>query len=291
MILLAVVALAGLRVKAPEGIPGRPTKFAARVSALLMIAPLVLTATWSGPDYREGEGLPVRVMSYNIHQAFGTEGGFTLEEIAQVIESEDADIVGLQEVSRGWMVDGSVDILSWLSQRLDMDYAWGPAADSVWGNAVLSRYPIVNYENFEMPNNDAMLLDRAYMRVEVDVGDLTPLNVIATHFHHIGEDGELRVQQSEAVLEGWGGAVRTVLIGDLNAVPSDPEMVMLTDAGLLDSFVDAGRPGSGATSPAEEPRRRIDYVWTSPDLRSTDYSTADSQASDHLPVTVTVNRR
>ncbi len=55
-------------------------------------------------------------------------GGDALEEMAKVIEAEDPDVIALQEVSRGWVVNGSVDMLAWLSQRLDMDYVWGPAA-------------------------------------------------------------------------------------------------------------------------------------------------------------------
>ena len=271
--------------------PRAPIVWAGRLAALLMLSPLILTITWTEPEVEAGDGLPVRVMAYNIHQGFGTEGGFELEEIARVIEAEKPDIVALQEVSRGWLVDGSVDILTWLSQRLDMDYAWGPAADSVWGNAVFSRYPIVLSENHEMPNNDDLSLDRGFLWVEIDIGDEEPLRIIATHFHAGRDEGEHRIPQSEAIVERWGGSSRTVFLGDLNGRPGDPEITMLEEAGLLDSFVDAGAPGEGYTSSSDEPHQRIDYVWTSPDLESTEYKSTRSQASDHFPVAVTINVR
>ena len=271
--------------------PRAPFIWAGRVAALLMLSPLILTITWSEPEVEAGDGLPVRVMAYNIHQGFGTEGGFELEEIARVIEAENPDIIALQEVSRGWLVDGSVDILTWLSQRLDMDYAWGPAADSVWGNAVFSRYPIVLSENHEMPNNDDLSLDRGFLWVEIDIGDEAPLRVIATHFHAGRDEGEHRIPQSEAILERWDGLSRTVLLGDLNGRPGDREITMLEEAGLLDSFVDSGTQGEGFTSPSDGPHQRIDYVWTSPDLESTGYSSTQSQASDHFPVATTINVR
>ena len=271
--------------------PRTPFVWAGRVAALLMLSPLILTITWTEPEVEAGDGLPVRVMAYNIHQGFGTEGGFELEEIARVIEAESPDIVALQEVSRGWLVDGSVDILTWLSQRLDMDYAWGPAADSVWGNAVFSRYPIVLSENHEMPNNDDLSLDRGFLWVEIDIGDEEPLRVIATHFHAGRDEGEHRIPQSEAIVEKWDGSSRTVFLGDLNGRPGDPEITMLEEAGLLDSFVDSGATGEGYTSSSDEPHQRIDYVWTSPDLESTEYKSTRSQASDHFPVAVTINVR
>lgn len=271
--------------------PRAPFIWAGRLAALMMLAPIVLTISWSEPEPEPTAGLPVRVMAYNIHQGFGTSGDFTLEEIARVIEAETADIVALQEVSRAWLVDGSVDTLSWLSQRLDMDYAWGPAADSAWGNAVVSRYPILHVENHEMPNNDDIPLDRAFLWVEVDIGDDMPLRVIATHFHHVRNEGEHRIPQTEAVLERWDGSSQTVLLGDLNGRPEDREIKLLEEAGLLDSFVDSGETGQGFTSPSDGPNRRIDYVWTSPDLKSTDYASIEIQASDHLPVAVTVAPR
>ena len=268
-----------------------PFIWAGRLAALMMLAPIILTISWAEPESESGDGLPVRVMAYNIHQGFGTSGDFTLEEIAQVIEAESADIVALQEVSRGWLVNGSVDILSWLSQRLGMDYAWGPAADSVWGNAVLSRYLISHEENHEMPNNDDFPLDRALLWVEIDAGEEAPLRVIATHFHHVRDEGQYRIPQTEAVLERWASVSQTVLLADLNGRPADREIRMLEEAGLLDSFVDSGETGHGFTSPSDGPNKRIDYVWTSPDLKSTGYNSIDSQASDHLPVAVTIEIR
>ena len=172
-----------------------------------------------------------------------------------------------------------------------MDYAWGPAADSVWGNAVFSRYPIVLSENHEMPNNDDLSLDRGFLWVEIDIGDRGPLRVIATHFHAGWDEGEHRIPQSEAIVERWAGSSRTVFLGDLNGRPGDPEITMLEEAGLLDSFIDSGATGEGYTSSSDEPHQRIDYVWTSPDLESAEYSSTRSQASDHFPVAVTINAR
>ncbi len=295
-IIIGAVALASVlavpsMVAKPVERPSIVTPWAIRLAALMMLAPIIFTISWTEPESEAGDGLPVRVMAYNIHQGFGTEGGFELEEIARVIESEKPDVIAFQEVSRGWVVDGSVDMLAWLSQRLDMGYAWGPAADSIWGNAVFSRYPIVRWENHEMPNNDDLALERAFLWVEIDVGEDKPLRVIATHFHSGRDEGEHRIPQSKAIIERWDGESRTVLLGDFNGRPGDPEIEMLREAGLLDSFVDAGVPGNGYTSPSDGPSQRIDYVWTSPDLQSTDYSSVESRASDHLPVAATVGGR
>ena len=261
----------------------------ARAAAVLLLLPLGYSLAWDEPEAVPGDGLPVRVMAYNIHQGFDTSGRLGMEALAQVIEAEAPDIVALQEVSRGWAIDGAFDMLPWLSRRLGMPYAWGPAADSVWGNAVLSRYPIVHAETHPMPNNDRLRLDRAFMVAVVDVGEGDRLTVIATHLHHPREGGAERTPQVRALLDYWDGAERTVLLGDLNALPGDPEMELLRQAGLVDAFEAAGVAPPGYTSPSDDPQRRIDYIWVSEDLSAGAFVTRQSLASDHFAVAATID--
>ena len=286
-----LIGLAALRASLAARTVRAPVTRAAIIPvALLLVLPLVHLATWKdvGPD--PGDGFPVRVMSYNLHQGFDSHGRHAMENLAKVIEAENPDIVALQEVSRGWVVNGSFDMLVWLSQRLEMDYVWGPAADPVWGNAVLSRLPITASQNHEMPNNDVLRLDRAFLTVEVDVGRGETLDVIATHFHHVHDDSAVRVLQALAVLEAVDSGRPTILIGDLNAKPTDPEMLLIAQAGLKDAFVSSGATGDGFTFPADDPRRRIDYIWTNPELKARDFSIPHSLASDHLGVAATLYR-
>ena len=286
-----MIGLAALRVGlARHAVGVAVTRFASIPALLLLILPLVYLSTWKNVEPIQGAGYPVRVMSYNLHQGFDVHGSHGLEDIAKVIEAEDPDIIALQEVSRGWVVNGSVDMLVWLSQRLEMYYVWGPAADPVWGNAVLSRFPIANYQNHGMPNNDAIRLDRAFLTVEVDVGGGETIDVIATHFHSGDGDSAIRVPQAMAVLEAVNSGRNTVLIGDFNAHPDHPEMLLFTDSGFNDTFVATGATGDGFTYPADNPWERIDYVWASPDLKVRDLSVPDSLASDHLAVAVTLYR-
>ncbi len=286
-----LIGLAAVRAGLAEQGGGVPVTRSAGIAALvLLILPLVLLVRWKDVTPSPGDGLPVRVMTYNLHQGFDVHGRHGLEELAKVIEAEDPDIVALQEVSRGWVVNGSVDMLEWLSQRLEMDYVWGPAVDPVWGNGVLSRLPIVGYQNLEMPNNDSILADRAFLKVEIDVGGGETIDVVATHFHSGDGDSAIRVPQAEAVLGAADSGRTTVLLGDFNAQPDHPEMLLIADAGFNDALVATGANLDGFTYPADAPWERIDYVWASPDLKMRDFSTPVSLASDHLAVVATVYR-
>ena len=282
-----VAALPSLPLTRSFSTSGIPVLVAGLV---LLLVPAGYWISWSQPEASERAAFPVRVMSYNLHQGFDQDGYLAIRDLADVIKAEDPGIVALQEVSRGWVINGAFDMLPWLSRELDMPYVWAPAADSVWGNAILSKYPIVESSVQPMPNNSDIPMDRGYATAVISLDDSTSLTVLATHLHHVRDEGRLRMPQVKALLDAWGGRERTVLMGDLNAQPSDPEMALLEEAGLVDAFAASPESdGPGYTFPAKDPRTRIDYIWVSPDLRPTDFSISGGTASDHLAVAATVD--
>lgn len=286
--LIVGLCATGAAVGLPLQRKGRPTNWRPALAvAILLVLPLVELVTWHTPTPVTGNGYPVRIMTFNLHNGFDMAGFLGMEALAQAIEAEAPDVVALQEVSRGWVISGSLDMLTWLSQRLDMPAVFGPTADPVWGNAILSRYPVETYENHELPPRDLPIL-RAFLRAEIDVGAVEPLETIATHYHHVRRDGAIRVQQTEALLDAWDGVGPAALMGDLNAVPGEPEIELLREAGLADALDLAGID-PGYTSPADRPSRRIDYVWVTVEFSVRDVAITSGTASDHLGVAATLS--
>jgi endonuclease/exonuclease/phosphatase family metal-dependent hydrolase len=176
-------------------------------------------------------------------------------------------------------------MLTWLSQRLDMPYVSGPTMP-LWGNAILSKYPIISYANYDLQPRTLNLL-RGFTRATIDIGGNQRLDVITTHLHQINEDSAIRLEQVENIIQVWNQAPRTVFLGDLNADPEDPEMEFLRQAGFIDcaAFLSA----SPATTTVDQ--RRLDYIWISPDLKVTELSVPFTPASDHLPVIASISSR
>jgi endonuclease/exonuclease/phosphatase family metal-dependent hydrolase len=262
---------------------------------ILLVLPLAGILRWQEPSATAEPGFPGRVMTYNLHSGFNTDGTLDLEAIARVIEDNDPDIIALQEISRGWVISGRVDMLTWLSQRLNMSFVSGPTADPFWGSAIFSRYPIEQYENHELLPRD-LPVRRGFISAEMDLGSGESLKVIATHFHHswdpenpLDYDSNVRQLQSQSILDFWNGADRTVLLGDFNATPSATEMATLTRTGFLDLGAQI-EPPPDHTWPADDPIVRIDYVWISPDLRSRGLHVPVSTASDHFPVVAIIDK-
>lgn len=254
---------------------------------VLVVALIFKFVTWQTATAVAAPGGPIRLFDYNLHNGINPWGQLDLEAIAQTIEAENPDVVALQEVSRGWIINGSADMLQWLAQRLDMPYVWGATEGGTWGNAVFSRYPIIASEVHALPPDD-LLLHRGYILVELDINASEPLNIIDTHYHHLDDDSAIRVEQTEALLGFWNGRAHTLIVGDLNARPDSPEMQLFRDAGFTDA-IDAAGISPGYTYPSTDPNRRLDYIWHTADLSTSGVVINTSTASDHLGVAATVD--
>lgn len=257
------------------------------IFALILLAlPLAQMITWRTPTAVAGQGFPVTVMTYNLNNGFNPRGQLDIDEIAEVIETNRPDIVAVQEVSRGWLVNGRLDMLAWLSYRLQMPYVFEPTTDPFSGNAILSRYPITAYSIENLPPSDS-LIQNGFIVALVDLGEDEPIKVITTQLDTVKGATDVRQAQVQKIIDFWGALNYTVLLGDFSASPQNQELVKLSqtrlaDAALMWKFKN--------TFPSNNPQERRDYIWTSPDLRVSEGGVTQSTASNHLPVVAVINR-
>ncbi len=233
----------------------------------------------------------MRAVTFNIHHGVGTDGQLDLERIARTIEPLHADVIGLQEVDRRFGERSDfVDQPRTLSRRLGMRLAYGPALDLEplhpggprrrYGNAVLSRYPIVGRSTALLPRT-AAVEQRALLRARIDLGDRL-VDAYTTHLE--AHDAGQRALQAGAVatILAYRGGPR-VLLADLNARPDGVEMAAI--AAVLDDAWTVGT-GRGLTYPAATPARRIDVVIHSADMVAAAAWVVATTVSDHRPVVV-----
>lgn len=227
-------------------------------------------------------------MTYNLHLGVRPGGQLDPEAMARVIEEQHPDVVVLQEVGRGWVVSSMMDLAEWLSARLGLPYVYAPAADDQFGNAILSRLPVLDGRAVPLPQAGGTMV-RSSVWAVVDLGGGERLTVIGTHLHDRPEDVATRLAQVAVLLERWGGAPRTVLAGDFNAEPDSPEIARVREAGLVSAQEAAGT--DLPTWPSWDPVEHIDYVFATRDLAFSAPVRPERTASDHLPLAVTVSLR
>lgn len=266
----------------------------------------------------------MRVLTYNIHGWRDVENQADVERLARIIAASQADVVALNEVFHPLEPPGRPrPALDLLAGALGMSYAFGAALMpqlafaplSSYGNALLSRYPILAHAGHHLtavPGSE----QRGLLEARLLLPDQrTTLSVYVTHLDHRSE--AVRVEQLAALFQ-WTSRDRSrphLLMGDFNALaPGDyegrPEAIdalrsaqwtahlvadgmqvapRLQRRGYVDTA--AATPGGAQpTFPAHEPAIRIDYIWASTPLAPAvgwcrPWQTDETAvASDHLPV-------
>ena len=225
-------------------------------------------------------------MTYNIHHGAGVDGRVDFQRIADLIKREQADIVALQEVDKGVQRTARRDCPAELAALTGMTCVFSNNfhfQGGEYGNAVLTRFPIKRWTNrhYQMLRPGEQ---RGLLQVELDVHgrELVFLN---THIDYRPDDDERLLNAAEMleVIQAYRGQP-IILCGDFNDTPGSRTHQKLAQA-FADTWAAAGT-ADGFTIPAEQPRKRIDYIWLAKEspIDVLRLWVPQSEASDHLPV-------
>lgn len=231
------------------------------------------------------------VATYNIGQGQdASTGALALRDVAAALVGLDADVVAVQEVSRGWPLTSMTDIDAWLRAHTDMTIAYAPAADQQFGNALVSRVALAEVTVLDLGQGDGAQR-RSAVSATLPDGTL----VYGMHLQARNSAGaeQTRLDQMNQVRDDWGGRPRTVLAGDLNprneyAAGTETRPKVVTN---LEVWLDAGLVTTQPTSVCTEPTSNdncSDYIFSSPDLVAVvPAQVRDVDVSDHRPVVAT----
>jgi endonuclease/exonuclease/phosphatase family metal-dependent hydrolase len=242
-------------------------------------------------------GVPLRVMTYNVHSCIGMDGKISTRRIARIIAQYDPDIVALQELDVGRSRTQEVDQAHAIARELEMEFHFHPALqieEELYGDALLSRYPMKLIQSGDLPGppNRPRLETRGVLWVEIAVNG-QKVQILNTHLG-------VRPIEQRYQLEGLLGSKwlshpdcrePVILCGDFNASPSHKTCrritQLLNDAqDILDNHVPQ------RTWFGRFPVGRIDHIFVGKDIQVESClvprTTLTRIASDHLPLIVDV---
>ncbi len=195
------------------------------------------------------------------------------------------DLVGLQEVLALHGADTSRDQAEEIADGLGYTRVYGRAQTLgpglEFGNALLSKHPIVSHQVFALPGAETgETRSLLYARVKTPWAEVP---VFVTHLNWKLHHGSVRIAQLRAIVDlidahaPVGTGYPPILMGDLNAEPESDEIRWLRGFATLEGrsifFADAwaygGDGGAGFTfdrrnpnaARSHEPPRRIDYIF------------------------------
>ena len=266
---------------------------------------------------------PLRLVAYNIAHGRGLatsnwDGGDKVERLARLdaiaalLSEVDADIVVLNEVDFDSSWSHSVNQAAYLAEKAGYPYrveernldfrmlGW------TWrfGNAVLSRHPIVDAAVVDLPGfstwETAAAGKKRAVQADVALGGLT-VRVVGAHLSH--RDEELRVRSAQQLTDLAQASSHSLIVaGDLNSTPPGfPQSVSDPSGANAVAVLDAGRaflrhplstPDPAAmTFHSDRPRSVIDWILIPSHWHFAAYRSIDTKLSDHRPVVASIEIR
>ncbi|MEM9597800.1 MAG: endonuclease/exonuclease/phosphatase family protein [Acidobacteriota bacterium] len=277
--------------------------------------------------FAEGDPAPlrpsgeIRIGAFNIAHGRGPELGATnwqgrtrgeliahLDAIARQIRRADLDVVVLNEVDFSAAWSGHFDQAEFVARRAgyrhlveqrNYDLRF-PFLEFAFGNAVLSRFPVVETRFLDLPAaspwEDRLAGHHDALWVALDAASGL-LGVVAVHLEYRSEKVRVAAAKTFLDLKARSG-IPIILAGDFNSTPGAYPGHHVTASGqnAIDVLTENGgfvvdpriAPVESAfTFPAAGPARVIDWVLATPDLEVTSW-VVPSALSDHLMVAASV---
>ncbi len=243
--------------------------------------------------------IPFSVLTLNLWHDSGPYES-RVERIRGWIDRLDPDLIGFQEALRA--DDGSEQVTELLGDRpYHVDYveasryqrAGSRFSPGGLGNAIASRWPIIDRETLVLPDaaaagRKADTETRAAISVALD-SPFGEVGFTCTHLHWRLRDGVVRERQVVALCDFAlqrrpASGFPPILVGDFNAAPDSAEIRYVSglqslegrSIALLDAWKTVGEGGAGYTwentnafaALELEPDRRIDYIFAGFPMRT-----------------------
>jgi len=220
-----------------------------------------------------------RIMSYNIQHGHGMDDQINLERTADLIRSENLDVVAIQELDSCCKRTDFVDQPNELARLTGMHMSFAPAIDfqgGRYGVGILSREKPLSVHRIPLPGKGEA---RVLLMIEMD-----KYVMACTHLALTEAD---RMASIPIIIEAAQSYEKPFLLaGDWNDKPQSDFIQAMKQHFTLLSDTDM------FTFPSDVPKSCIDYIGLflpSPkNLKVREQAVIHTQNSDHLPIEVEI---
>ncbi len=227
----------------------------------------------------------VKVATYNIHKAVGTDGQYSPERILAILADIGADVVMLQEADQRFGIRGTVLPLAMIaasSSYRPVTFRHNPASLGWHGNAALvsDRVRVTAAVRLDLPS----LEPRGAILIETLIED-RPVRFGSMHLDLTGLRRRQQARSVDTHVRARPAAMPTVLMGDLNE--------WSRAGGCLREFArEYAFAATGPSFPSRMPLARLDRIMAGRGVEivasGTHRAGMSSIASDHLPIWATL---
>ena len=231
----------------------------------------------------------IRVATYNVHRCRGLDRRVSVARIAEVIHRLNADVVAVQEIRRGdEAVNPEADQVGYLCKALGYHHAFGEnrlLRGAPYGNALLSRFPIVFEQNYDLTVRGQER--RGCLRADVRAPGGRRLHIYNVHLstRYFARPKQARRLLSREMLSHPSVRGPRIVVGDFNEWTRGVATRLM---GEQFESVDVRLLGRRKTYPGLFPVLHLDHFYFDAALRLRAFRLHRNKltlvASDHLPL-------
>lgn len=235
----------------------------------------------------------MKIMTFNIQHALDYKNQIIdIDLFVKAIKEYGADVCGLNEVRGEGPIEGYTDQTNAIGDGLGFNRYFAEAikveGTSPYGNAIVSRFPIVSAETVAIPDHIFKRLNvkyeaRCVLKAVVDA-EGKEICVLICHMGLSNAERKRAVKTICGLLDEI--EIPVVLMGDFNTTPDDkvfaPIYARMNDTDTL-------AEGKGIkTYPSYDPDIKIDYIFYR-GLECKSVKTITEVYSDHFPIIAEFN--
>lgn len=212
------------------------------------------------------------------------------DKIANALKKFDPDIVAFAEVGGENFLEGSY--FNHIKRKLNMKHHVKKVKYDLRGKFnIVKKIPFLNRQsNAIMSKNKLDHIESVYFHegmkrtvIEAEINCGRKVTLVLVHLALAKDTRKKQIEELVEIVKKIKTPV--ILAGDFNTFDGEKEIKrLLKNAGLKHKFKFRGC--RIFTFPAYHPRRRFDYILTSPEVKIRNYSVLKMPFSDHLPVMV-----
>lgn len=230
----------------------------------------------------------MKIMTFNIqHCVNHLSQKIDFDLFIHYLKGIDADIIGLNEVRGDGQADDYQDQTKILANALGYHSYFGKSVMikgvNPYGNAVLSKHPIKSATVIPIPTTEKdgkVLEPRSILNAVID-SPMGEFNMFITHFGLTPKEHENAVSTVVDVITDKN----CVLMGDFNVTPENP--VLLPIRNKLNDTAEVFEKEL-LSFPSDSPKIKIDYVFTSHNVKVKKADIPPHVISDHRPYIIEV---
>jgi endonuclease/exonuclease/phosphatase family metal-dependent hydrolase len=271
-VVVAVVLLVAALLAARHSPIRSGTANVAAAVALVALAVALVGATAGDEVSRQSVPGELLVATYGLDGGFTPSGSFDPYAGAQVVLDLGADVLALQNLTRGRVMDGATDLPEFLARRTGTRIEWFGGGDG-FGSAV------------EIQVDNVAVADRGTPGVAHVIEIISGEGEDAIRVLAVDATGAPVARQDvgSRLVDLWDGTPHTVFAGTFDAGGDAEPVATMANSGLFDVTL-AMQEINPLTYPADLPTMQLDFILISPDLRPTGARIGERSASSHLPV-------